>query len=272
MTAESTQAWYVYAVLPGDAFAPPGDGVLPGAPVEATRFDTLIILASLVPRALFDSANPANRTADPLWMAARVEAHHGVIVAATEAGPCLPLVFGSLFSSLDLVRQWLAPRRGTLLEALARVAGHQEWAVSMQEDSAVHGGWLEAHDPALQAMAAAVAAAGEGTAFLLARRLDKARTAARAAHIAAAATALARRLTDAGLDFTADATSSGLPGWSVLVRDPASGQPASISPPAVLADAVDPGMQPAGLSLRLSGPWPAYAFARAALVQESVDG
>jgi hypothetical protein len=30
-------------------------------------------------------------------------------------------------------------------------------------------------------------------------------------------------------------------------------------------------LAPAGLSLRLSGPWPAYAFARAALAQERIQ-
>ena len=60
--------------------------------------------------------------------------------------------------------------------------------------------------------------------------------------------------------------SSGLPSWSVLV-------PRSASPVLPeLAPGLSVGLLTTGLSLRLSGPWPAYAFARAAVIREAVDG
>lgn len=270
MTAESAQAWYVYSVLPGSEGAPAGDGVLPGAAVEAIRFGELTVLASLVPRALFDSGNNANRTADPAWMAARVEAHHAVNVAASVAGSCLPLAFGALFSGLGLVGEWLRPRTAALLTALAQAAEQSEWALSMQRDAEAHDAWLDREDPQLQRLSQAFAAAGEGTAFLLVRRQDKARIAARSGHIGMAAANVEAGLEAAGIGLLDEAPRDGLPGWTLLVpRATAAGQP---DRPTEQVRALTAGLAPSGLSLRLSGPWPAYAFARAALAQEVSDG
>lgn len=257
MTAQSAQAWYAYAILPDNPAVPFADGVLAGAPVEPMRIGTLTVLVSLVPRALFDSANPASRAADPDWAAARIAAHHAVNVAAADAGPSLPLAFGALFSSLDLLRQWLAPRTLALHAALARVAGRAEWSVSMQEDVAVHAAWLDAHTPAIRSLLQAAAIAGEGTAFLIGRRLAKARAAARAAHLQSAAGSVAQQLAQAGLAVMSEPPRSGMPRWTVLAPDSAA-----------LPDVVGTltaELAVAGLSLHLTGPWPPYAFARAAL-------
>lgn len=270
MTADSAQAWYVYSLLPAAAGAPQGDGVLAGAPVQAIRFEHQTVLASLVPRALFDRENAANRTADPAWMAARVEAHHAVNVAATAAGACLPLTFGVLFSNLETLHQWLLPRASLLRNALAQAAAQTEWALSMREDTAAHAVWLDREDPILKRLADAVAAAGEGTAFLLARRLDKARLAVRYAHVGCAAATVATQLADAGFGVLDEPASAGPRRWTVLVPDRIASHRRN-----VLSDHVRvlaSGLSRCGLSLHLSGPWPAYAFARAALAQEAVDG
>jgi hypothetical protein len=271
MTTGSAQAWYVYNVLPEAADAPAVAGILPDSSVEAIDFEQLTVLVSPVPRGLFDRDSPANRTADPVWMAARLEAHHAVNVAATEAGACLPLAFGALFSSLDLLREWVTPRADALRSALARVTGQTEWALSMQEDAAAHAAWLDREDPELKRLSEAAAAAGEGTAYLLARRLEKARTAARLGHIGAAAAGVAERLSEIRCGLLDEPLRAGLPGWTLLVSghgDAGPDRPNALSE-RVRVLAAD--LEPAGLSLRLSGPWPAYGFARAALAREEVD-
>jgi hypothetical protein len=271
MTAGCVQAWYVYSVLPAAADAPAAQGILPDSGLEAIDFGQLTVLASRVPRSLFDSASPANRTADPAWMAARLEAHHAVNVAATEAGACLPLAFGVLFSDLELLRQWVTPRAAALRSALARVAGHAEWALSMQEDAAAHAAWLDREDPDLKRLSEAAAVAGEGTAYLLARRLDKERTAARLSHIGATAAAIAERLTAARFGLLDEPLRPGLPGWTLLISGHCHAAPARPDALSEQVRVLAADLEPAGLSLRLSGPWPAYGFARLALAQEEVD-
>ena len=135
-------------------------------------------------------------------------------------------------------------------------------------------------------------AAGEGTAFLMARRLEKARAAGRLKHIAHAAAAVARCLAEAGLGALTESPRGGLPSWTVLVPKGDFAAVASLVTPDALGvtqtpntvgatqtpDAVSAMLTkvsdclPPGLTLRLSGPWPAYAYARAALATEAAHG
>jgi hypothetical protein len=255
------QAWYVYCVVPAAYRAPLPDAILPATSIEALTFGPLTVLASLVSRSLFDQANAAHRTADPDWMAARVQAHHAVNVAATRAGPCLPLTFGALFSSLDLLRDWLAPRQGTLCDALAQAGELTEWTLALHEEPAAHAAWLDSHDPALCKLVDEAARAGEGTAFLLERRLDKARRMTRSQNLADLAAHVSSKLAEAGCTVLPEPPRQGLPHWTVLARD--AGLP-------VLAASLDARLPPGCLSLRLTGPWPAYGFARAALSGEAL--
>lgn len=257
----AAMAWYVYAVLPAVHDAKPVDGVLPGCRVEALPMGRLTVLGSLVPRGLFDSADSGNRTGDPDWMAQRLAAHHAAVAAA---GPCLPMAFGALFSSLSVLRAWLAPRAGVLVAALRQAGRQTEWALSIDEDTALLAGWMDAIDPALRHMADAMAAAGEGTAFLMARRLDKARAAARQRQLAEVPGIVEACAEDAGLNLLTERPRGGLPAWTALLPNAA---PQAL--PAMLRDLAQ--RLPPGLSPRHSGPWPAYAFARAALAAEVAD-
>jgi hypothetical protein len=254
-------AWYVYAVLPAEHAASPAEGVMPGSRVEALPMGRLTVLAGRVPRGLFDSADPGNRTGDPDWMAERLAAHHGVVGAA---GPCLPMAFGTLFSGLSLLRGWLAPRVDVLLAALRQAGRQTEWALTVQEDATALAGWTDAIDPAVNELSRAMAGAGQGTAFLMARRLDKARAAARQRHLAAVPAIVEACAEDAGLGLLPERARDGLPAWTALLPND---RPDALR--ALLRDLSQ--RLPPGLSPRHTGPWPAYAYARAALGAELVD-
>jgi hypothetical protein len=263
MTAVQETAWYVYAILPAGSAAPPdGEGVLPEARLEVIDAAGLAALASLVPRALFAAADPACRAGEPDWVAARAAAHHAVVALAAAGGPCLPLGFGTLFSTTAGIAGWLDAHAPALLRALAQVSGRQEWAVTIVEDAAGHADWLRAHDAGLLARAAALATAARGAAFLLARQMDKAVAAAREARAAKVSATVQARLASLG-ELRVDLP----PGparlaWSLLAAPEAQVE-------AIVAD-IGVALQGTGLTLRVTGPWPPYAFARAAW-QENFD-
>lgn len=261
---QPSHAWYVYAVLPADRTAPKVAAILPDTAIEAVPFHPLTILVSRVPRALFEAADPAARTADPDWMAERITAHHEVIAAAAASGPCLPLMFGALFSSPDLLSGWLAPRVATLQATLDQVATQTEWALSVREDPDTLAEWLDRHDEAVAGHRTAMASAGEGKAFLMTRRLKSLRAEARKAQIEEAAKTVADALTLAGVGVLTESPRGGLPNWTLVLPND---RPNALS---ATMPALHGGMPP-GLSLRLSGPWPAYAFARQALGTELPD-
>ena len=221
-------AWYVYAVTPPDRPAPLVPGVLPGGEVEALPFRPLAILASRVRRALFDAAMPFNRAGDADWVAERTAAHHAVIHAAT---PCLPRRFGTLFPDLGALQAWLAPRVRILQPTLAQAARHTEWMLALREDPG-----------------------------LVSPRLGTTIQAKRRAGLARAEAAVADWAQASRLALLADIGRGGLPAWTVLVPHDRA---------AMMAEGGDlPGGLPDGLSLQLSGPWPAYGLAAVALAME----
>jgi hypothetical protein len=257
MTALGTLGWYVYAVVaaPDAAAAAARAGavsVLPGASVGVVTASGLAALVSLVPVALFQAEAPGAGAADPAWVAARAAAHHEVVTAICEAGPCLPFGFGTIFGAAEAVRGWLETGAARLGHALAAVTGQAEWAVSLAADPVARVAWLRAHDPALRGLADSAAAAGPGTRFLIERQAARAETAALLASDAEQAAWLGADLTGRGWVARQDGNAA----WSVLAAHGAD-------LPAMLADLL-PRLNAAGLSLRVAGPFPPYAFARAA--------
>jgi len=259
----STDALYVYAVLPGGGGAvPEAAAILAGSQVGSLVQAGLAALVSHVPRCLFEAGHPLSRAADPGWVAECAEAHHRIVALAAQAGPCLPLGFGTVFASEASLRVWLSTEATALRKTLEAVADRQEWGMSLIEDPAAHDAWLEAHEPNLLSLVEAARTAPPGTGFLLERRLARAREVARLQHKQVAAMRLAERLATEGLEIRRE---SGEPGfaWSLLgERD--AGMTARLE---AVGEAV---FEESGLALRITGPWPPYAFARAAW-QEAGD-
>jgi hypothetical protein len=265
MSAPIDRAWYVYAVIAPGQPAPDVPGLLPGTTVDAISFGTVDVLATLVPRALFEDGQDGNRTDDPDWMAERAAAHHAVVAAAASRQACLPLGFGTLFSSLDRLAEWLRPRAAALRDGIARIAGAAEWCLAICADPARHGAWLARHDAELQRLARQAETAGAGTAFLLAKRIDKAQVAARLGHLASVEARISALLMATGWPVLAERQRDGSPAWSILAPADAAAAPLVQQWLAVITEE----LAPSGLAVRLTGPWPAYAFARAAMQAEA---
>jgi len=249
MTAET--ALYAYAVLPAGAGVPQGaPGILPDATFALVAAEGCAALVSPVPRAPF-TEGPDCRTGDPAWIAARAQGHHETVAALAACGPVLPLAFGALFSSPEPLGAWLAAREERLVAALAEVSACTEVSARLEEDAQGHAAWLDAHDPGLRALRERAAGAGAGTAFLLGRTRERKLAAARAARHEAVAGELVTRLRQ---------YARALPGeMTALVRQ--------ADVPALCADLarIAADLAGTGLALRVVGPWPAYAYARAAL-------
>jgi len=263
ITMPAVDALYVYAVLPGEGGkVPEAAAILAGSPIGSLAEAGLAALVSAVPRCLFEPDHPHSRAGDPGWVAECAEAHHRIVALAAQAGPCLPLGFGTLFASEQSLRCWLAREAAALRKTLEVVADRQEWGLALIEDPYAHEAWLEAHEPGLKTLVESVRTARPGTGFLLERRLGRAREEARAQHLEAAAARLADHLARENFAVRRELGQSGHC-WSLLA-DRESGVAARLS---AIGAALFDGT---GLALRITGPWPPYAFARAAW-QESGD-
>ena len=251
-------ALYTYAVIDAGVALPDVGAILPGAALFALAEGKVAALASPVPRAWFE-AGPHCRTEDPAWLAERAAAHHAVVAGLHEA--VLPLAFGAIFSGEAPLRAWLRDGALRFAAALSAVRGQSEWSVLLCEDAVAHAAWLRAHDTGLAALAARAEAAGPGTAFMLARQLERGLATARHQRRHDSTLALWRLLEGISAHLRAGAPrqENAVAGFNLLVRGPAQAQLRA----ALEATATD--LEGTGLGLELSGPWPPYAFAREAV-------
>jgi len=244
------EALYAYAVIPAGAPAPVAPRhVLPDVGVELVRAGPVAAIVSPVPCSAFTTPCDAEATA------ARGLGHHAVVAAAAASGPCLPLAYGALFSSATPLLAWLSARAERLSAALSELGSAAEWTAIVEEDSAAHEAFLDTVDAELAALSATRRTAGAGTAYLLSCKLDRLRQSKRAerlgrvladaaAIVASTARLVERRSSDGCAKLTALVRPESAPDLTEGLRSLAS----SVSG--------------TGIAVALSGPWPAYAYAR----------
>lgn len=249
----NAEAWYAYAVMAAGHATPAVPPILPGAALAALPAGEVAVLASPVPRALFDREAAGNRTGEPGWIAERAQAHHGVVAAAA---PCLPFAFGALFSGLAPLLDWAEERQSVLAEALRRLGQRDEWSLILREDAAQHAAYLQRTEPTLSELARKRDGAGPGTAFLLTRRLEQLLPAARSARLAA----LRAQMQAVAGQCDLDPQPEPRPERLTILADTAT---IAAARPAL--ETLGDSLSGTGVALELSGPWPAYGFARAAL-------
>ena len=240
----TTEVLYAHAIVPaGAAVLHDTPGILLEATLALLRVGGCAALISRVPRTAFGN--------DTVCIAERTRAHHATIAAIAAHGPVLPLAFGALFADRESLTAWLQPRAARLSVALGEVAGCAEFTLRLEEDTKGHIAWLDANDADLRALATSTQDAGGDAAFLLGGRRARRITEARTARQAALSRDLADRLQRHARTLPGDMTA--------LVRD--------ADLPALRAelDRMAHDLSGTGLALRLAGPWPPYASARAAL-------
>lgn len=66
---------------------------------------------------------------DPAWLVPRACRHESVIEEVMRTSPVLPVRFGAVFSSAEVLAELLAARREEIARFLDRMSGVEEWAV-----------------------------------------------------------------------------------------------------------------------------------------------
>jgi hypothetical protein len=247
---------YVYCVSAPEAVpALAGlDGVEPGAAPYAIESRGLVAVASDVPADRYGQEALRQRLADLAWAGARGIAHERVVETAFLAAPTVPFRFCTLFETRARVVGLIERYEARLQEILRELAGKAECGLSAYVDRARFDAWAAA-----EAAKAAPArpGVGSGRAYLEAKKA--AQDARRAA-----GEALSRVLSEVYAVHDAAALRA--------VRQPAGDQgelalkAAFLVPLAAreefeaVAAAERARREPQGIRLRLTGPWPPYAF------------
>ena len=131
--SETGTGCYVYCIAPGErlTFSEPVHGVDDGAELNLVRFQDLQAVTSRVALAEFGQAALAQRAKDTQWLEQKVRAHDQLLKAALASGPVVPFRFCTIVRSEEDVRQVLERHHDRIREALARLTGKKEWGVKV---------------------------------------------------------------------------------------------------------------------------------------------
>ena len=268
--AADEQVVYVYGVVAGALDLSDAPRGVEGARVVAVGDDGLTALSSLVPARDYAPESVEARSGDVSWLGPRAEAHDAVLTWTSDRAEVVPFTMFTLFSGSDTVRAMLRERRGPLEDVLSRVRGAREYTLRVYQQSApVDDAVLARSSPRIAELEKLVAGATPGQRYLLERKLERARREERSRSGAAVAADVAATIAAHSVD---------------LVRSPL---PPSLAPSpagdAVARAVLDASFlvkrervddlrgalgalveqyEPRGFRFELTGPWPAYHFAR----------
>lgn len=123
---------YVYGVTLAPADIPAElVGVDPGFPVTSITERDLAAIVSAVPLDEFGEERLRENLNDVSWLEGRARAHEDVLEASLRRGTVVPMRLCTIYSGEDQVREILRSERDVLLDALTRLEGKAEWGVKM---------------------------------------------------------------------------------------------------------------------------------------------
>jgi hypothetical protein len=171
-----TRHVYVYGILrASEGAAEPKLPSLVGLennPVRIIIGDGLAALVSMVATP-GDGASFEEELQDPEQAKRLILDHHRVLQRLLDTQTVLPMRFGALFTDDDKVTEALNEHRHGLLKALERVEGAREWGVKIFCDRSILSLHLGEASPAVLAAQSELAAAAQGRAFFLQRRIER---------------------------------------------------------------------------------------------------
>ncbi len=263
MAAERTVYIYAAALRPGE----PGELVGVGNhPVELLHHSDLAIVLSDV-RA--DDLSPATaESADPRLLGELAQRHDAVIRSIGDvSASVLPFRLGIVLADRDAARRFVDSRADTLLSALTRVAGRDEWGITIRCPGATTRSAMAADVGRERVTMAGTGVRtgsgggggnGSGTAYLRRRREQLGAAQQRQQSMARVADDVDARLRAVADDVT------GSPADGDVVLSRSYLVPRSLEARFVAeADACGDRLRDSGCALRVSGPWPAYSFVSA---------
>jgi hypothetical protein len=141
-TAAET-AWYAYAVV-GPVTPELRDAV--GDGLDLVEADGLGVVVSKVELSEFGEDVLVDRLNDRAWLEEKARAHEAVLQRLLPVATVVPLRFGSIHRDRNAVRDFVASRRGSFADMLARVSGRVEIGVKVWGSAG--GGGAQADRPA----------------------------------------------------------------------------------------------------------------------------
>jgi gas vesicle protein GvpL/GvpF len=257
---EGALLWAYCVLREGDDLAADLRGVDGRGELERIVANGLSAVVSRVPRSEFGPEPLRRNLNDLTWLERTARAHEAVLESTLRQSTLVPLRMCTLYESEDSVRRMLTDRRDALLTALDGLDGRYEWAVKVIVDGER---LMEAARATIAPEDPASAGRGEGGAYLLRRRADRAVREAADALRADIAERVHARLQDWAIDaVTRPAQNPELSGHrgDMVLNGAYLVERERTDDLHTLIEELEQHDRPLGVRIELSGPWPPYNF------------
>jgi hypothetical protein len=214
--------------------------------------DGLGAIVSEVPLTEFGEDALRRNLEELSWVAEKVRAHEEVLERAAREAPVLPLRFGTIYRSLDGLRELLTQERGQLATTLEELRGKREWGVTSVIDRERLSQAVHATDPRATQLAEAAEGKPTGTAYLGRKRLER--------HVGARADELATRLSATAHERLAAVADRAVREGSMQLKGAYLVEEARHTEFRRVLEELGREYEPFGIRLELTGPWPPYSF------------
>ena len=175
--SKASRALYVYCVGESDALRQLFEERLPAAiepegMLELVVDNHLAAVVSEVPLADYGEESLKTRLADPAWTAVRAVRHEQVVEYFSSRSAVVPLRFGAIYFARDRVKRMLSEKAAELETIIKRLAGRQEWGITVSCDQEEFAKVIDTLSPRLRELAERARAAQPGQSYLLRKKME----------------------------------------------------------------------------------------------------
>ncbi len=268
MSSSDGEGVYVYCIAEANAARAIVHGSLPSALEDDSRLalitaGSFAAVTSRVPLSMYGEDSLNENLNDPSWTALRAMQHQNVVEFFAKQTGVVPLRFGTVYLSQENVEQMLSQRAADLQTIIDRINGCEEWGVNVFSDRPKLIAAVTELSPKLRALSEQAETSAPGQAYLLKKKVEGLR-AEEARH------ELSRLLDE--LESKLSSKTKGMKRLRMLkVEATESGdlkakfaflvERAHFDDFRDAAEQLALEMDPLGIRLELTGPWPAYNFA-----------
>jgi Gas vesicle synthesis protein GvpL/GvpF len=254
---------YVYGyVTASEVSATPPEGVaaLAEHPIRFVTLRGIRAIVSKVPAAEFGENELAESSKDADWVKTNIRLHATVLDAFKTGGTVMPVRFGAVFENEADVAVMVSSEYDFIESTLERLKDKQEWSLRVTRDSDRLRDKMATSERTVEDSLGAIST---GVAQFIKDEMDKSGELADAEIVATVTENCIRRTHDALMPWSVDGAQKEIftaPGVDMVFNAAYLVESGQLSDFRAEVERLSKELEPVGMTLDITGPWPAYHF------------
>ncbi len=262
--ADDSHRCYVYGYVSASEIAstPPADleAITPDQPIRFVTLRGVRAIVSKVSAREYGEETLPERSKDAEWVKSQIRRHASVLDGFKSSGTVMPVRFGSVYENEAGVAVMMSAEYDHVVETLDRLKDKQEWSLRMTRDSDRLGVKIASSGRTVEDSLDAIST---GVAQFIKDEMGKAGELVDDEILATVTENCIRRTHDALMPWAVDGAQKALvtaPGVDMVFNAAYLVESAQMSDFKEEIERLSKEMEPLGMTLDLTGPWPAYHF------------